>query len=250
VPSSDSKTDKHAMLIRFGGVALLIGFAIHIVANVGIKQMPPEAPSLDELRAYLAAEVDSWAIVHGMRSIAIVSLAVFAAALFTRTCCLRPVRPVGWGVIGLLGAILMLANLMVTNGIETFVFLDADLAATNAEVFWGLFNTTRVLFTAEVVTWAIFIGGFSAAGWLSATLPKWLSALGLVPTAFGVLSGVFVVSILTDGWATLLIDTASLCGLAWFLCTGVYLLIRGDHVPQSPESAALEADEATRAASA
>ncbi|MFT5422283.1 MAG: hypothetical protein ACI89L_000040 [Phycisphaerales bacterium] len=231
MPSSELESGSHAKLIRLGVLALLVGFAIHIVANAVIKRMPPEAPSLDELRVYLTAEADSWAIVHGVRYLAIVSLAVFAAALFVRTCCLRSVRPVGWGVIGLLGAILMLANLMITNGIETLVFLDTDIVSTNDDVFWGLFNTTRVLFTAEACTWGVFIGGFSMAGWLSATLPKWLCALGLVPTVFGVLTGVFVVSILTDGWATPIIDIASLSGLVWFLCTGVYLLIRGDAVP-------------------
>jgi hypothetical protein len=207
---------------------LLVGFAIHIIANAVIKRMPPEDPSLDQLRAYLAAEVDSWALVHGVRYVAIVSIAVFAAALFARTCCSRASRPVGWGVIGLLGATMWLANLLITNGIETFVFLDPEIVSANADVFWAFFNATRVLFTAEIVAWAVLIGGFCAAGWLSATLPKWLSAFGVVPAVLGVLSGVFVVSILEDGWATWLIDVGSLCGLAWFFCAGVYLLLRGE----------------------
>lgn len=70
----------------------------------------------------------------------------------------------------------------MSDGIETFVCLGPDPISTNSDLFWGLFNATRVLFTAEVVTWAAFIGGCSAAGWLSETLPKWLTVLGLVPT--------------------------------------------------------------------
>ena len=214
--------------VQLGGLALLVGFAIHIIANSVIKRFPPEDPSLDQLRAYLTAEVDSWALVHGVRYIAIVSIAVFAAALFARTCCTRVSRPVGWGVVGLLGATMWLANLFITNGIETFVFLGPEIVSANADLFWAFFKATRVLFTAEIVAWGVLIGGFSVAGWLSDTLPKWLCAFGLVPATFGILSGVFVVSILTDGWATWLIIVASLCGLAWFVCAGFYLLLRGD----------------------
>lgn len=225
--TSDTDEGGQTLLIRLGGVAILVGFAIHIVANVFIKQMPPDDPSLVELRTYLATEAGNWAIVHGMRYVAIVCLAVFAAALFTRTCCLRSTPPVGWGMIGFLGASLMLANLLITNGIEMFVFLDADLVATDAGVFWGLFGITRVLFTAEVVASALFIGGFSVAGRLSSTLPVWLSAIGLVSATFGLLSGVFIVSIVTGGRAAFIIEIASLSGLLWFVCAGFYLLIRG-----------------------
>ena len=232
---SDLKAEAHGALIRLGGLALLIGFAIHIFANTVIKQMPPDDPSADELAAYLTAEAHSWAIVHGMRYIAIVCIAVFASALFARTCCLRTVRPIPLGVIGLLGAILMLTNLMLTNGIETFIFLDDDLASGNSNIFWALFNTTRVLFTAEVMTWGVFIGGFSAAGWQSASLPKWLTIFGVVPAVFGILSGAFVVSILNDGRATLLIDIASLSGLVWFMSAGMFLLIRGDSLPEDSD---------------
>lgn len=246
MPPSSSTMSRHATLIRSGGVALLIGLAIHIVANSVIKQMPPEDPSLEELRRYLVEQADGWAVVHGMRCVAIACLALFAAALFTRTCCLRSVRPVGWGVTGLLGAVLLLANLLITNGIETFVFLDANLVATSADVFWALFGTTRVLFTAEIVTWAILIGGFSAAGWASATLPRWLSLLGLVPTILGVLSGVLIGSVMTGGRAVLVIDIASLSGLVWFLCTGVYLILRGDTVANGSRADDLSAPEPSR----
>jgi hypothetical protein len=44
------------------------------------------------------------------------------------------------------------------------------------------------------------------------------------------LTGVFVVSILSDGPATVIVEVASIVGLVWFLCAGVYLLIQGDSV--------------------
>lgn len=227
----EQRAEGHGGFIRLGGAALLVGFAIHIVVNSVIKRMPPAEPSVEELRAYLAAEAGNWAIVHGARYLAIVCIALFAGALFVRTCCLGVVRPVGWGVVGLIGAALMLSNLMITNGVETYLFLGSATIGADADAFWALFDTTRVLFTAEVVAWSVLIGGFSAAGWRSAGLARWLGALGLAQAAFGVLSGVFVVSILTNGRATLLIDIASLSGLAWFLSAGVFLLVRGDRQP-------------------
>jgi hypothetical protein len=41
-------------------------------------------------------------------------------------------------------------------------------------------------------------------------------------------SGVSIVSVLSDGWALNLIDAASLAGLLWFVCAGVFLTVRGD----------------------
>jgi hypothetical protein len=89
---------------------------------------------------------------------------------------------------------------------------------------------TRVLFTAEIVAWSILILGFSVAGWRSGTLPRWLTAIGLLQVVAGMLTGVFVVSVMSDGPATVIVEAASIAGLVWFLSAGVYLLIRGDSV--------------------
>ena len=211
-------------LIRLGGIAILVGLAIHLVLNVVLKQMPPDDPSLDELQMYLSDESRMWALIHGMRYVACFCIALFAAALFVRT---SPTRINGWAVMGLLGFAVMLASLFVTNGIETFVFLDFALLSENEELFYALFYTTRVLFTAEIAAWAIVIFGFSAAGWSSRRLPRWLAGFGLIPATAGLASGVFVVSIMTEGAAGILIEIAALSGLAWFASAGVFLTIRG-----------------------
>jgi hypothetical protein len=93
-----------------------------------------------------------------------------------------------------------------------------------------LYRLTRILFTAEVVTWSVLILGFSVAGWRSATIPRWLSALGFLQVSAGMLSGVFITSALAGEWASIPLDVASLAGLLWFMSAGVYLLVRGDSV--------------------
>ena len=66
------------------------------------------------------------------------------------------------------------------------------------------------------------------AGWRSGTLPIWLIALGLINVIAGMLTGGFIVSILSDGWATIFIDVAAPSGLAWFASSGIYMLVRGE----------------------
>ncbi len=228
--SASTKTDGQgqAGLIRLGGLAIIVGLAIHVVLNSVLKEFPPEDPTVTELQAYLSNEAGTWAIVHGFRYVAFACIILFAAGLFSRTCCTRTAQTTGWGVVGLLGTAIFVTNGVIANGIEILAFLNIDLLSKQQELFWLLFRLTRVLFTAEVVTWSFVILGFSIAGWRSSTIPKWLVALGLLNVAAGMLSGGFIVSVITHGWATIFMQVAALTGLVWFACVGVYMLIRGE----------------------
>jgi len=199
--------------------------------------MPPADLGPAELRTYLSNEAGTWALVHGLRNLALPCLVVFAAALFVRTCCLRTSSATGLGLVGLLGSAMQVINAFVTNAIESFLLLDADQLADEPEQFEVLFQITRFLFTAEIVTWAVFILGFSLAGWISRTLPRWISALGALSATAGLLSGAFVVSVFTGGPAVWLIDVAALSGLAWFASTATYLIARGATLPGSDDAA-------------
>lgn len=225
--STETNRQEQAGLIRLGGLAILVGLAIHVVLNGVLKEFPPEDPTASELQTYLANEASTWAIVHGFRYIAFTCIVLFAAGLFSRISRTRPAYTTGWGVVGLLGTAIFVTNGVVTNGIEMLAFLNTDLLSQQQELFWLLYRLTRVLFTAEVVTWSILILGFSIAGWRSASLPKWLAALGLAHVAAGMLTGGFIVSVVTGGWASIFADVAALTGLAWFASVGVYMLIRG-----------------------
>ncbi len=218
----------HASLIRLGGLAIIVGFVIHVVLNSLLKEFPPENPTVAQLQEYLSREAGAWSVVHGFRYLAFTCIVLFAAGLFSRTCCVRETPTVGWGVVGLLGTAMFVTNGVITNGIETLAFLNTDLLSQQQDLFWLLFELTRVLFTAEVVTWSIVILGFSIAGWRSATIPKWIAVLGFVNVAAGMLFGVFLVSALTDGWASILLEVASLTGLLWFVSVGAYMLLRGE----------------------
>jgi hypothetical protein len=170
---------EQAGLIRLGGLAIIVGLAIHVILNAVLKEFPPENPTVTELQAYLTEQASTWAIVHGFRYFAFTCIVLFAAGLFSRTCRTRATSATGWGVVGLLGAAIFVTNGVITNGIEMLAFLDPSPFSQQQDFFWLLFRLTRVLFTAEVVTWSILILGFSIAGWRSATLPKWLAVLGL-----------------------------------------------------------------------
>jgi hypothetical protein len=218
----------HGRFIRLGGSAILAGFLIHIVANGVLKKFPPDDPTLDELKAYLSEEASTWALVHGLRYVAFVCIALFAAALFMRTCRAWGTRSTGWGVVGLLGAAFHVTSGVITNGIEILAFMDFHRLSDDPKLFWLVFYLTRVLFTGEIVAWGLLIGGFSAAGWQSSTLPRWLTILGIL-SAIGTLAcGVFIVSILRDGSAAgFLVEIASIGCLAWFLITGVLMVVQG-----------------------
>lgn len=219
---------EQAGLIRLGGLAMIVGLLIHIVLNSVLKKFPPENPTAGELQAYLSNEASTWAIVHGFRYIALACIVLFAAGLFARTCRTRTDSTTGWGVVGVLGTAIFVTNGVITNGIEMLAFLNIAPVSQQQDLFWLLFRLTRVLFTAEIVTWSILIFGFSIAGWLSNTIPRWLTALGLLNTAVGMLTGVFIVSVVSDGRAGILAEVAELTGLAWFTCVGVYMLMRGE----------------------
>lgn len=204
----------------------MLALGIHIYVNGVLKQFPPENPTPTELEAYLQAEAGTWAIVHGLKYLALVGLIFFAAGMHAKTGGNRGLA--GWGTIGLLGTAVHVTNALVANGIEITAFYDFSRLSNDPALFWLLFHTVRTLFTAELVAWGLVIFGFSMAGLGSGTLPRWLSILGFGSSAACMLSGVFVVSVLTDGWAVAPMDVASLSGLLWFASSGIYLLLKGN----------------------
>lgn len=220
--------ERNSTFIRLGGLLILLGLAIHIVANMVLKTFPTESLTSTQLKDYLSDEAGTWAIIHGLRYVAIVCTVVFSAGMFMKTRDTRSSSATGWGVVGLLGTALMMTSLMITNGIEILAFRDFNDLFEEKQLFWLLFNLTRVLFTSEIIAWAILILGFSMAGKISASIPKWLARFGMLSASICLLSAVFIVSVLSEGWALILIEVASLAGLIWFVWAGVYMLL-GKH---------------------
>jgi len=215
-------------LIRLGGLAVILALAIHMIVNGVVKEFPPQNPSLAELKSYLSAQASTWAAVHGLKYLALVGLVLFAAGAYARTCCSRVSMAAGWGIVGLLGTAIHVTNAMIANGIEVLAFYDFSRLSEEPSLFWLLFYVVRTLFTAEVVAWGLVIFGFSMAGFQSRRIPLWITVLGFISAAACVLSGAFVVSVLTEGRAVPLIDAATLTGLAWFASVGVFMVLRGE----------------------
>jgi len=225
---SVSGTTDRSRLIRVGGIAVILALAIHIYANGFLKTFPPTAPTATELERYLALERGTWAIVHGIKYVALVGLVLFAAAVHARIGGGRDQGDAGWGIVGLLGAGIHVANALIANGIEVFAFYDFSRLSEDPNLFWLVFHMVRVLFTAEIVAWGVFIFGFSMAGHQTGRLPRWLNLLGFGGAGAYLIAAAFVVSVLDGGWASPVMDAASLAGLAWFASVGLYITLRGD----------------------
>ena len=132
-----SKQEKRSGLVRVGGAALLVAFAIHIFANSVLKEFPPTDPTLADLIAYFEAQAETWRIVHGMRYVAVACLALFFGGLVALV--RSRDTPGGWEYVGLVGGALHLTNLFITNGIETFAFLDFKNFSEQPPLFWSVF---------------------------------------------------------------------------------------------------------------
>ena len=216
---------KQLKFIRLGGFAVLFGLVIHIIANMVLKTLPSDAFTPKELSQYLSDEASTWEVVNGIRYMAIVCMVIFGSALFIKTKMKRNINSMGWGIVGLMGCALMMGNLLLANGIEILAFSNYNGVSDEPETFWMLFYLSRVLFTGEIIAWAILILGFSMSGLYSKTIPKWIIILGLLSSFFCILSMVFIVNILKGGSAGILIEIGSLTGLLWFIIIGVNMLL-------------------------
>ena len=122
-------------LIRIGGLAVILALSIHVFVNGVLKEFPPADPSLLELQAYLAAEAGTWAIVHGLKYLALVGLVLFAAGVYARTCPKRSGLEASWGIVGLLGTAIHVTNALIANGIEILAFYDFTRLSEQASLF-------------------------------------------------------------------------------------------------------------------
>lgn len=219
---------KHAAFIRLAGIVSLLAILIHFLVNMALKEFPPANASLQQLREYFNREAATWAVVHGLRYVAIAGIVFMLSGLFVRTRSMSEDAHRGWQLIGLLGGTIWLANLTITNGIEMFAFLDFALLAEMPELFWLLFYLTRVLFAAEIVAWAIVIFGFSMAGRSDRTLPNWVTFPGFAISAIGFAASLFVVNCLNEGPACVLDTIAGIGSLLWFVAASGFLAARAN----------------------
>lgn len=225
---SPTTTNDRSQLVKLGGVAGLVTIAVHMVVNMVLKSFPADNLTADQLMAYFQKEASTWAIVHGLRYFAIAGIVFMVVGLYLRTNRQSAVLSDGWGLIGLVGATLWLANLTITNGIEMFAFLDFGSMSNKPDLFWLVFYMTRVLFSAEMIAWVIVTFGFSMSGLRSRTLPSWISYAGLFLSLIGFVASITIVDSLHGGWTSILASVAAFGIILWFISASVYMLIRGD----------------------
>lgn len=224
------EVDDRSLLVRLGGIAGLTTIAVHFFVNMILKSFPDEDLTIDQLRDYFQNESSNRAIVHGLRYFAIAGIVFMVAGLYLRTSRKRAVLGEGWGLIGLLGAALWIANLTVTNGIEMFAFVDFQSMSNEPDLFWLAFHMTRVLFSAEMIAWVIVTFGFSMSGLRLKTLPPWIAYAGLLLSTVGFASSITIVNVLRGGWTSALATVTAFGIILWFISASAYLVVKGDKV--------------------
>jgi len=216
-------------LIRIGGLGGFLSTVLYFLINYVVKELPPpETTPIAEFQAYLTRAAGSWGVAHGLRYATFFLFALFAAGLFSRVRTRAVESGTAWGVLGLLGAGLLLAIGTVTNTIETFLFFDHERISQSPDFFWLLYVLTRFLFSSATLSWGLVTLGFGIATLLSRALPRGIALLGVVAGAGGILSAVFLVVMMRGGWAEYVFAPVALFGtLAWLVASGIVMMLRG-----------------------
>ena len=106
--STEIDSSRKVKFIRLGGISILLGLAIHIIANMFLKTFPSENFTPIELKEYLSNESRTWEFVNGIRYLAIACIIIFSSALFIRTRNNTSSVSTGWGLVGVMGCMLMM----------------------------------------------------------------------------------------------------------------------------------------------
>jgi hypothetical protein len=216
-----------SLFVRVGGLLGLLMVVLAFIVNfIFIKPPVDGAVALTELKSYISEQAGRMAVANGMRNLIFFCVPFWAAALFTFTRRNEPLASNPWGMVGLLGAVAVMAMGTIANGIQTVIFLNYGGVSEQRDIFLALWAVTRVLFTVAPVASAAMVSGFSLAGWRSGALPKWLIALGLIFAAATIIACVGIVSAMTGGWAAKVMSMFIPLSLVWMLSTSVMMVRR------------------------
>ena len=218
---------RETAIVRIGGLLGLLIVGIALVVPFVLLALPPgggAAPA--DPKTYLSDQAGRMAIVNGLRNLMFFCLLFFGAGLYTFTRRSAPLETNAWGVLGLLGATAAATMGTVANGVETALFLNYGGVSEQREVFLVLWGVAGVLYVVPQVGTAAMAAGFSAAGWRSAALPKWLVAVGLTVAATTLLTCIAIASVMTGGWAEKVQLVAVVLTLLWLLCASVLMVWR------------------------
>jgi hypothetical protein len=216
-----------SLFVRVGGLLGFLIVALAFVVNFVLIRPPAEgAAALVQPKAYISDQAGRMAIANGLRNLIFFCVPFWAAALFTFTRRSATLASNPWGMVGLLGAVAVMAMGTIANGIQTVIFLNYGGVSEQRDVFLALWAVTHVLFSAAPVGTAAMVTGFSLAGWRSGALPTWLVALGFIFAAATIISCVGIVSAMTGGWAAKVMSMFIPLSLVWLLSTSVLMVRR------------------------
>lgn len=130
-----------------------------------------------------------------------------------------------WRLVGLLGLALVPAIGFPANSAAAIALWRLPVLEDQTQLLTMLWSMSAVWFFGAVMLWGIGVGSFSVAGWQSRRMPRWLSALGIVVGAVGVVSGVGVNPLVhRELLAALALSTFGLLLPVWLVATSIMLL--------------------------
>jgi len=224
--SAPSANGKEATLIRFGGLAGLLVIGLYILINFALMAFPsPTGVPLEQLKTYISDHAGAMATANGLRYLALFCAAFYFVGLYLLTN--RRAMPAGngWSILGLFGAVALLAMGTITNTIQAMPFLNFANLSERPEQVMLLWNLSSLLFRTAMLLAGLMILGFSIAGWQSATFPRWLSVAGLLVAASALFTSVFIAWTMTGASEPLLL-ARDVLGLVWQLGASVIMLRR------------------------
>ncbi len=200
--TSHETTQRHAWVVRLGGLAGLFIIGLILVVNfVLIPQGPAGDAGPEEIAAFFSDQAASMAFANGLRNLALFLLPLWAVGLYSLVARTADAAAKAWAAMGVVAFAAVMALGMVNNFIQTAAFIELYVFAEHPELRWLLWSLSEVGFGgAARLVWAAIIASFSVAGWQSGAFPRWLCIVGLLTSVSSLITAVAIAELLAGGW--------------------------------------------------
>ena len=174
--TSHETTQRHAWVVRLGGLAGLFIIGLILVVNfVLIPQDPAGDAGPEEIAAFFSEHARSMAFANGLRNLCLFLVPLWAVGLYSLVARTADAAAKAWAAMGVVAFAALMALGTVNNFIQTAAFFELSVFAEHPELRRLLWSLSDVGFGgAARLVWAAIIASFSVAGWQSGAFPRWL----------------------------------------------------------------------------
>ena len=200
--TSHETTQRHAWVVRLGGLAGLFIIGLALVVNfVLIPQGPAGDAGPEEIAAFFSDQAASMALANGLRNLGLFLLPLWGVGLYSLIAHTADSAAKSWASMGVVASAALMALGTVNNLIQTAAFLELSIFSEHPELRTLLWSLSGVGFGgASRLVLGAFCAGFSIAGWQSGALPRWLCIVGLLSAASSLVTVVAIAELLAGGW--------------------------------------------------